>query len=104
MTLRRCELPYQRNAELTKSALFINPYSESIATLPPFGPIEVHTVGVFFPDFQPMRVSEEPYLPLSAKSSFYLSAFEFSRSCRTASEETFRSHAVTPLQLLPKYG
>ncbi len=32
--------------------------SESIATLPPFGPLEGHKW--FFPDFQPMRVAEEP--------------------------------------------
>jgi hypothetical protein len=32
--------------------------AESIATLPPFGPIEGNKR--FFPDFQPIRVSGEP--------------------------------------------
>ncbi len=34
--------------------------TESIATLPPFGPIEGHITYVVFPNFQPMRVAEEP--------------------------------------------
>ncbi len=40
---------------------------------------------VVWPDFQPMRVPEEPVRSsLSTKSSFYLPAFEIPRSCRTA--------------------
>ncbi len=49
---------------------------ESMATLPPFDPIEGHKW--FFSRFP---------ASLSAKSSFYLPAFEISRSCRTASEQ-----------------
>jgi hypothetical protein len=43
----------------------------------------LHTIVVF----QPMRVSEEPVFnfSLSAKSSFYLPAFDISRSSRTVS-------------------
>ncbi len=56
-------------------------------------PIRVNSIQsrtgtkVIFPDFQSMRVSEEPVCIdiFSAKSSFYLPAFEISRSCRTAS-------------------
>jgi hypothetical protein len=60
---------------------------ESIATLPPFRPIEGHT---WF--FQPMRVSEEPvYIHL--KSSFYLPAFEITREHSHA--PSIRSHRGT---------
>ncbi len=53
-----------------------------IAKPPPFGPIEGQKW--FEPDFQPMRVPEEPVRIhlFSEKSSFYLPAFEISRSCR----------------------
>ncbi len=48
-------------------------------------------INVVFPDFKPIRVSGEPVYPfLSAKSSFYLPAFEISRSFRTASEYVVR--------------
>jgi len=51
--------------------------------LPPFGPIEEHKW--FFPDPSSKGLRKTGLqLPLSAKSSFYLPAFQISRSCRTA--------------------
>jgi hypothetical protein len=59
--------------------------AESIATIPPFGPIEHKSGLTRFPaNESPRRTGLRS--SLSAKSSFYLPAFEISRSCRTASE------------------
>jgi hypothetical protein len=58
---------------------------ESIATIPPFGPIEkISGLTRFSANESPRRTGL--HSSLSAKSSFYLPAFEISRSCRTALE------------------
>jgi hypothetical protein len=58
---------------------------ESIATIPPFGPIANISGFSRFPANESLRKIGF-HFSLSAKSSFYLSAFEISRSSRTASE------------------
>jgi len=49
----------ERSGRWQMFGIVLRPGPESIATLPPFDPIEGHTVSGF-PDFQPMRVSEDP--------------------------------------------
>ncbi len=71
-------------------------FRESITTLPPFGPIE--GPKFFLPDFKNESLRRTGLnLNLSEKSSFYLPAFEISRSFRnTASElEWFNSYFRT---------
>jgi hypothetical protein len=63
--------------------------NESIATFPPFGLIEGHKWFSRFPANESFRRTGL-HLSLSAKSSFYLSAFEISHSWRTASVIQFR--------------
>jgi hypothetical protein len=59
-------------------------FTESKATIPPFGPIERNKCSTRFPaNESPRRTGLHSFL--SAKSSFYLPALEISRSCRTAS-------------------
>ncbi len=60
---------------------------------------------VVWPDFQPIRVPEEPVCInlFRKKSSFYLPAFEISRSCRTGSvrPKTFAQRKFIALCLCP---
>jgi len=60
-------------------------WSESIATLPPISPIFRDISGFSDPANESLRRTGLQ-LTLSAKFSFYLPAFEISRSCGTASE------------------
>jgi hypothetical protein len=66
--------------------------TESIATLPPFGPIEGHK-WFFQISSQWSLTRTGLQLSLSAKYSFYLPEFDISRSYRTASG---RSEHLSP--------
>jgi hypothetical protein len=68
---------------------------ESITTPPPFDPIEGHKFFSRFPANKSLKRTGL-HSSLSAKSRFYLPAFEISRSCRTASSNTvYRGKART---------
>ncbi len=54
-------------------------WSESTSTLPPFGPIEGHSGFSKFPANERLRRTSL-HLSFSAKSSFYIPAFEIPRS------------------------
>ena len=59
--------------------------TESVATLPPFGPKRDKSGLTRYPaNESPRRTGL--HWSISAKTSFYLPAFEISRSCRTASD------------------
>jgi hypothetical protein len=69
--------------------LFDRLETESVAMLPPFGPIEGHKWFSRFPANESLRRTGLDR-SISAKSSFYPPAFEICRSCLTASVRFFR--------------